>query len=252
MADARKIDGRAGSGQPRWFRLAALVLLLFTAPVGASRGGDSSGPRIGLWWNRSGLPAVFPLQIVSPAGRDYHVLLSDAETGDDALAAYFRGGTFFRILVPPGNLNLEIAHGTEWLDDEGKFAPGALTGRVSVGPLDFRVAGAARKEGHLIRLEPAGSDTQIAATVRGFAFCQTFGSGDMAPPVLHLERRAGLPPLSPPSAVGPSRLIQRGPPSLTQNGPPSLMPDPPEVARHPPLWQRSDDRRWELRSRVCE
>lgn len=55
----------------------------------------------GLMWNRTGLPAVFPLQVDTVPGNNYVMRLSDPATGVDLLAAYVIGGKFFRVLVPP-------------------------------------------------------------------------------------------------------------------------------------------------------
>jgi len=55
---------------------------------------QGDGPRPGLMWNRTGLPAVFPLQVKTRPGQNYVLLLSDEQTDADALAAYITGGAF--------------------------------------------------------------------------------------------------------------------------------------------------------------
>lgn len=68
------------------------ILLMLGATV-AQAGGDV--PRQGLMWNRTGLPAVFPLQVKTRPGQNYVLLLSDAQTNEDVLAAYISGVPFF-------------------------------------------------------------------------------------------------------------------------------------------------------------
>lgn len=50
--------------------------------------------------------------------------LLDAETGEAALAAYIRGGAFFRVLVPPGACRLLFATGKVWQRKASLFGEG--------------------------------------------------------------------------------------------------------------------------------
>lgn len=108
-------------------------------------------PRAGLMWNRSGLPATFPLQVRTFPGKDYVLFLSDPETLEPAMAGYIRGGEHFRLLVPPGEWQLRFAFGQGWLGEQDLFGP--LTGWVETdAPLEFRITGLARRDGYLVTL----------------------------------------------------------------------------------------------------
>lgn len=121
----------------------------------------------GLMWNRSGLPASLPLQIKTVAGADYLLHLRDTGTGRDVLAAYIRGGAFFRLLVPPGRYELQFAYGTDWKGEATLFGP--ETRRFVLDPpLNFG-ASATKKEGHLVDLRDLGD-----IMTRDFAICQRF------------------------------------------------------------------------------
>lgn len=127
-------------------------------------GGADERPE-GLLWNRSGLPAQLPLQIRTAAGADYLLHLRDIGTGRDVLAAYIRGGEFFRVLVPPGRYQLQLASGTDWQGEAARFGP-ATRRFVLDPPLTFG-ASVARKEGHIVDLRDLGD-----VTTRDFAICQ--------------------------------------------------------------------------------
>lgn len=138
-----------------------LVWLAFGVP-----GGAAERP-LGLLWNRSGLPARLPLQIKTAAGADYLLHLRDVQNGRDVLAAYVRGGGFFRVLVPPGRYELQFASGTDWQGEAALFGPGTRR-FVLVPPLTF-AASVTKKEGHLVDLRDLAD-----ITTRGFAICQRF------------------------------------------------------------------------------
>ena len=153
--------------------LAAVVLVLlmaFALPIHA----QNARPDPGLMWNRTGLPAVFPLQVKTSVGRDYVVLLSNTETNADVLAAYIVGGAFFRVLVPPGRFRVRFATGVDWKDENTMFGKEGETQIIEMPePLTFEVQGLAVKRGHLIDLTDyaAGETAQIPlAPVR---ICQT-------------------------------------------------------------------------------
>lgn len=144
------------------------VCLLALGPVNA----DSDRPA-GLLWNRTGLPAVFPLQIKTTPGADYLVMLSDSSTNEEALAAYARGGEFFRVLVPPGLFDIQIYYGTNWRGEEERFGTGPETGTITLpDPLLFSVKGLDRKSGHLIDLRDVVRRTEETARVKPIDLCQ--------------------------------------------------------------------------------
>ncbi|WP_347311487.1 hypothetical protein [Defluviimonas sp. SAOS-178_SWC] len=129
--------------------------------------GEAAERPEGLMWNRSGLPAKLPLQIKTVAGADYLLHLRDMGTGQDVLAAYIRGGEFFRVLVPPGLFELHFASGTDWRGEAALFGP-ATRRFVLDPPLAFG-ATATKRVGHLVDLRNLGD-----VTTRDFAICQRF------------------------------------------------------------------------------
>lgn len=129
-------------------------------------GGAEERPE-GLLWNRSGLPASLPLQIKTDTDADYLLHLRDTATGHDVLAAYIRGGEFFRVLVPPGRYQLHFASGTDWQGEATLFGPGTRR-FVLDPPLDFG-ASATMREGQLVDLRDLAD-----ITTRDFAICQRF------------------------------------------------------------------------------
>lgn len=146
--------------------LAAAVALPFTGPAPA---GETPA---GLMWNRTGLPATLPLQLMTPPGMGYYLRLTDAETGAPALAAFAEGGAFFRVLVPPGTYRLHIAWGRDWQDETALFGPDTRAFDLAE-PLSFAVTGPGRKSGHIVDLRPGGPERPDLAEVRGKALCQT-------------------------------------------------------------------------------
>lgn len=139
-----------------WLRVICLVLMPLAAWA-------EDRPRAGILWNRSGLPATFPLQVKTLPGKDYVVFLVDPDTDDPAMAGYIRGGTFFRLLVPPGNYLLRFAYGTDWRGQDDLF--GADTGWTQIDkPLDFRVIGTSRRSGYLVTLIEENGRMKIVET----------------------------------------------------------------------------------------
>lgn len=162
-------------------RAAAFLVALLLALAGAVAADER--PRAGLLWNRTGLPATFPLVVRSLPGRDYVVVLHDAETGAAALAAYFRGGDFFRVLVPPGTFRLRFDYGTRWLGEGAGFAPGPATGHYDLPrPLTFRVAGFNRRAGHVVDLRTIHGEGQQQAAVAPAGTCQRVAEALDGPP----------------------------------------------------------------------
>ncbi|MGX0877997.1 hypothetical protein ACSSV4_002693 [Roseovarius sp. MBR-154] len=152
-----------------------LLIVLLCMIVPFARAAEEGAPRAGLMWNRTGLPAVFPLQVKSPPGRDYFLRLIDVETGDAALAAYIEGGAFFRVLVPPGTFRLIFAAGTTWRGEDDLFGPGEATQIFELRrPLTFETHGLDTKAGHIVRLIEQPSGEILEAAVKGQAICQTF------------------------------------------------------------------------------
>jgi hypothetical protein len=168
---------------------AALGLGLVAAvPAGAAPGGTSFRaaavrPEPGLMWNRSGRPAVFPLLVKSAAGRDHYLLLTAAD-GQEVLAAYVRGGVFFRVLVPNGDFILHFASGPGgWRGEPALFGPGTRW-LVLPAPLRFEVSGIGRKAGHIVDLRGRSTGAEVLAAVREQAICQALR---LDPETLRLE-----------------------------------------------------------------
>ena len=125
------------------------VLTLNSAPAAMAQ--ETVDVRPGLMWNKRGLPAVFPLQVRTAVGQNYFLNLSDAETDEPALAAFIEGGSFFRVLVPPGRFTVRFAYGRRWQGEDRLFGP--ESGLVALDdPLEFFVTGFNRKSGHVIDL----------------------------------------------------------------------------------------------------
>lgn len=154
-----------------------LVLLLSAAPSLASAGeeGVNRPPQAaGLMWNRSGLPAVFPLQVKTPEGQDYFLTLIDEDTGEDALAAFIEGGTFFKVLVPPGVFRLRFATGEVWQGEEELFGSGEKTHTFELEtPLTFKVLSLGTKAGHLVDITSVDPGKPLQASVKDQLICQT-------------------------------------------------------------------------------
>lgn len=125
-------------------------------------------------WLRSDLPAVYPLQLKTPAGADYFLTLMREEDSTAVLAAYVRGGDFFKVLVPPGRYHLRLASGRGWLGEAQLF--GAETqGFVLPGVLEFAVLGGSIKGGHMVSLTRDGPQGGWRAAVEGQYVCQIIG-----------------------------------------------------------------------------
>lgn len=143
-----------------------------------------ASPSVGLMWNRTGLPVVFPLQVKSAAGRDYVLTLIDSATGAEALAAYMQGGAFFRVLVPPGRYRVRFAAGRVWRGDEALFGPGALTEQFELeAPLSFEIRNPGIKAGHIIDLSTAAPGQMAQAQTSALLVCQTMRSEALRLPV---------------------------------------------------------------------
>lgn len=147
-------------------------------------------PRPGLMWNRTGLPAVFPLQVKTPPGASYYLTLLDAGTGAPALAAFIKGGQFFKVLVPPGTYTLRFATGLVWRGEEDLFGPGGKTRSFEMpDPLTFRTRGHSTKAGHVVTINADATGELASILLKGQYICQALSTE------LH---RAGRPPWLPP------------------------------------------------------
>ncbi len=154
-----------------------LVLLLCAAAPFASAG-DSAAVRpaqqAGLMWNRSGLPAVFPLQVKTPPGQNYFLTLIDENTDAAALAAYIKGGAFFKVLVPPGVFRLKFASGDTWQGEDDLFGPGPNTRLFELRePLTFETRGIGIKAGHVVQLLEREPGQIAQVTLKDQLICQS-------------------------------------------------------------------------------
>lgn len=161
------------------------AVVLLAAQVTAQ---SSAQPDRGLMWNKTGLPAVFPLQVKTTSGKNYVLLLSDIETGADVLAAFIIGGKFFRVLVPPGTFRVRFASGVSWKDDGTMFGAFGKTRIIEMPePMTFEVLGLSRKGGHLIDLTKTNPD-QVTQT--NLSICQTVGWLEQRGSMNHYPRTA--------------------------------------------------------------
>lgn len=152
---SRKRDWRAIWGSVRMaakemrvaWRLVFLLICLWLPLTAAAE----DRPRAGIMWNRSGLPATFPLQVRTLPGKDYVVFLVEPASGSEVMAGYIRGGQFFRLLVPPGRWLVRFAGGREWQGEAELFGAGTDWTETDE-PLEFRILGTSRRSGYLITL----------------------------------------------------------------------------------------------------
>lgn len=152
----------------RLFALLILSVPPVVAPPAVAVAEDR--PRAGLMWNRSGLPATFPLVVKTPAGDDYVLFVADPQDGRAVMAGYIRGGEFFRLLLPPGEWRLRFAHGRDWQGEDDLF--GAGTAWIEPPqPLDFRLLGLDRRRAYVVTLGE-GDDGTTVADARADAECQ--------------------------------------------------------------------------------
>lgn len=152
--------------------LLLLWVCLMPWPVAAETA--PRNPPAGLMWNRTGLPAVFPLQVKTPEGADYYLVLTAGDSGEAALAAYIRGGAFFKVLVPPGLYKLHFASGQGWQGEPRLFGPATRYFELPQ-MLEFALRGAGVKSGHIITLTRDRPDGALEAAVRDQFICQIAG-----------------------------------------------------------------------------
>lgn len=153
-----------------------LVLISFVAVMWATVAlAQSDPPRQGLMWNRTGLPAVFPLQVKTVVGQNYVLLLSDPVSRADVLAAYITGGEFFRVLVPPGTFRIRFASGITWRGEDAMFGRHGQTKVIELPEsLTFEVKGLNKKAGHLIDLTTIADGDVTQAPRKDLFICQYF------------------------------------------------------------------------------
>lgn len=120
---------------------------------------QADAPKPGLLWHKTGLPAVFPLQVKTTAGQDYFLTLIEAQSGQDALGAYIEGGRFFKVLVPPGTYRLRF-------DTRGGAPTEASPHAFDLPePLEFKIVDAGTKGGHTVDLTERDASGNVMAVV---------------------------------------------------------------------------------------
>ncbi len=140
-----------------------LLLVIIAVAILSSSGQTSAeAPEHGLMWNRTGLPAVFPLQVKTVAGQNYYVELTDTKSGAPALAAFIEGGRFFKVLVPPGEFEIRFSSGANWENEKMLFGGDETEVFQLEKPLTFKVVGASSKAGHIIDLTKLPSEIVVA------------------------------------------------------------------------------------------
>lgn len=166
-----------------------VAVLLFWLAVVCAMSAAAEAPRHGLMWNKTGLPAVFPLQVKTKDVENYYVTLVDAETGAPALAAYIEGGRFFKVLVPPGEFDVHFASGKNWENEETLFGIVGTTKFSLALPLKFTVVGTSIKAGHIIDLTELPSRIILA----GSYICQRYALDSWPRPLPPFDDRQTYP-----------------------------------------------------------
>lgn len=191
-----------------------MFVLFGGAPVHA----ESERPRHGLMWNKTGLPAVFPLQIRSNAGADYYLLLTDAETDMPALAGFIEGGRFFKVLVPPGLYTVQLATGPLWQGEQELFGATDTRTITAPTPLRFAVVGVSTKAGHVIDLR----DQDAGVLVQDSFLCRRITLVKSPRPLPAYDARAARTPYIKPERDLIEYPYRTGPPRRTaeQDKPP--------------------------------
>lgn len=178
-------------------------LLVAAAPLAGAAAKSPADPtqKGGLMWNRSGLPAVFPLQVKTPPGPDYFLTLIDVKTGDPALAAYIKGGKFFKVLVPPGVFRLSFVTGNMWQGEDELFGPGRKTQHFELrDPLTFETRGIGIKAGHVVSLLERRPGKLAGMTRKDQLICQSLGHrlSEQIRPAFDWQQTSWFPPVAMP------------------------------------------------------
>ncbi|RYH09981.1 hypothetical protein [Tropicimonas sp. IMCC6043] len=154
-------------------RLVGAGVLFFVWLAAAIAAVGETAPPHGLAWNRSGLPAVFPLQVQTDPGRAFRLTLRQVDTDEAVLAADIEGGRFFRVLVPPGVFRLQFEYGNLWQGEAARFGSGAETGIFTLpDTLTFEILGSATRIGHIVDLTGFSPDRPPAPDIRQQRICQ--------------------------------------------------------------------------------
>jgi hypothetical protein len=66
---------------------------------------------------------IAPLEISSSSGENYVVKLTDADSGEDVLTIFVRGGQTEKVDVPLGNYVVKYASGEKWYGYKHLFGP---------------------------------------------------------------------------------------------------------------------------------
>lgn len=168
-----------------------------------------TAPQTGLLWHSSGLPATFPLLVMTPAGHAYHMTLKDTVTGADILAAYIVGGEFFQVLVPPGTFTLHFEQGRTWQGEAEFFGDGPETKSFTLDtPLKFETKGFGVKGGHKVDLRPQ-ADGKQAAEISPRSICQSLSLEFNDAPMSAFEQEYD-PPTRLPSQSDPLKVLGNG------------------------------------------
>ena len=144
-----------------------VLLFLLALPVPALA---EDRPRAGLLWNRSGLPATFPLVVRSSQGTDHVLYVTDPEDRAPVMAGYIRGGEVFRLLLPPGEWRLRFASGRDWQGGDRLFGPATAWTEMQDN-VDLKVLGIDRRRAYVITLDD-GDGATVIAEAREAAECQ--------------------------------------------------------------------------------
>lgn len=166
-------------------------------------------PPAGLMWHKSGLPATFPLLVMTPPDHAYYMTLTDIVTGTDILAAYIVGGEFFQVLVPPGTFLLNFEQGRTWQGEAELFGDGPETASFTLDtPLKFETRGYGVKSGHKVdlRSQAVGERT---AEVSPRSICQSLSLDFDASPTSPYEREY-VPPSRLPADDEPWGVLRNG------------------------------------------
>ncbi|WP_133176175.1 hypothetical protein [Pelagivirga sediminicola] len=187
----------------------AIALCLgLLVPPGASAEAPSA-PQTGLLWNKSGLPATFPLLVMTPPDHAYHLTLKDAATGADILAAYIVGGEFFQVLVPPGTFTLHFEQGTTWQGKTELFGDGPDTASFTLAsPLTFEIRGFGVKGGHKVDLRSRAAEARDAE-ISPRSICQSVSLEFDEPEMSPFEREY-VPTTRVPTPEDPWRVVRNG------------------------------------------
>ena len=113
--------------------------------------------------------------------------LVDTETHAPALAAFIKGGGFFKVLVPPGNYDVRFASGAQWQGEAELFGKDQTTLFVLDRPLRFAVMDFATKLGHVIDF----TLSQDTISVEAQFVCQRIGVARFARPQAPFDDQAG-------------------------------------------------------------